>query len=170
MKNNTAIDRVTIMIPSRTENESLLAYADVSLDGHIIVRNFQVMRRSDGTRDIRVPKRPFVKSCPACHLPCSVTYKFCPHCSKALPEPDDSNRTTSGNLRTVTSVVYSVDPKWTAKMEAVIVTAVDLALETPGILTQSFDVRKWDGETTLSRSAFPVGRREPPARGEPSAN
>ena len=66
------------------QDKKLKAYATVTFDNALVVRNIKVIQGQEGFF-IAMPSRKLKVSCPKCHFKNEVGSKFCNKCGSSLP-------------------------------------------------------------------------------------
>ena len=72
------------VFPKEGQDKKLKAYATVTFDNVLVIRNIKVIQGADALF-IAMPSRKLKAACPKCHFKNEVGSKFCNKCGAGLP-------------------------------------------------------------------------------------
>lgn len=150
----TGIDKVTIYVPNYARDH-ILGFADVLIDGHLILKNFQIVEKTSNQIVVKVASRPILRRCDSCGIHIPNLSKFCSECGIRLPPPE-SNFSRNGKLRISSSIFYSMDDAWFEKVQDMIVCCYK-ATKLKGLGQSTYSVSEIDGLFDIKNDPYPVG-------------
>lgn len=103
-------------------NDRILAYARVTFDGELAVRDFRLIRADGGRVVLACPSREVKAHCPACGRAVGLRDNYCWHCGGELPVAVARVK-ENGRVELYADVAHPVHPQFRAYLEGVVIAA-----------------------------------------------
>lgn len=133
--------RISLVDPSRIANDRILAFASITIDDAIVVKDLRIIRGAKGLL-ICMPSRKIARRCDHCGAKNAIFASFCSGCGRRLElDPAAIHRDRDGRKKVYADIVHPIIPEARAYIEDVVLAAyhdeVELAKE-PGYRPREF--------------------------------